>query len=377
MMKTLTKIFLALLMTTTTWAQERQRFEVETQSGYEYNYFKSPRQVRQGTVVLTEADLIASSSYQDILMDYDYRYKWDRNRIRLSVSPFARLFQENFEDSYWSVLATAKYDYNLSRNTEFLAEIVFKRMNREGLDGAQDVLINPLGYTVYGASSGLKFELFPKNETVLEAFYNFKDFDAFGVRDLQYNEFGVKFGLQQEFRHNGLEHKYGITGYAKKRLYDTFNASDVTTDGERDWNYMKVTGFYTYPVSETFELKPSFVYYTRTDVLVGRSGFDQLGPGLGLKFDDDRTRFRANISYLTRNYTDFEARDTNGPLGEKIRYTYANISLNASHKLGNGGFSLTATAYSRVRATNYTDIDARSFRGYRNQYVGLGIKWEL
>ena len=61
---------------------------------------------------------------------------------------------------------------------------------------------------------------------------------------------------------------------------------------------------------------------------------------------------------------------------EKIQYRYANFSLNAERKVTDKLF-LTATVYSRVRTTNYTDLDARSFRGYRNQFASLGFSWKL
>lgn len=376
-MKTTTSIFFVLLSTLTASAQVKQGFEVETQGGYEYNYFKSPEVVRQDGVIFTEADLISSSVYQDIKMDYDYRYKWGRNRIRLSATPATRLFYENFQDSYWSLNATAKYDYEINGNTKFLTQLSFKRMDREGLDGAQDILINPLGYLVYGANTGIEFKAFPNNRTTLKAFYNFTDFDAFGIRDLQFDEFGVQLSTRQVFEVNNLKHSYGLTAYVKKRLYDTFNASDVITDGERDWSYAKATAYYEYPIGETFEIEPSLVYYVRVDNMADRSGFRQFGPALRLKFDNDKTSVRSYFKYLTRNYTSFEARDNNGPTGEKIQYNYADIALDAEHRLGSTGFSITAKVYSRIRTTNYTDIDARSFRGYSNQYAGIGLKWEL
>ncbi|MEM9650186.1 MAG: hypothetical protein AAF969_17045, partial [Bacteroidota bacterium] len=131
-------------------SQERHRFEVGSQTGYEYNYFKSPDQLQVGGTLLNENDLIASSGYFDVILDYDYRYKWKGHRLRASVSPYTRLFRENDSDSYWSLDAMLKYDYKITKKTKFLAEINFQRMNREGLDGAQDILVNPLGYTNYG-----------------------------------------------------------------------------------------------------------------------------------------------------------------------------------------------------------------------------------
>ncbi|MEM0933692.1 MAG: hypothetical protein AAGJ12_14580, partial [Bacteroidota bacterium] len=150
-----TLLFSLVLISSLCSGQERHRFEVGTQTGYEYNYFKSPDQLIINDVLLNEGDLIASSGYVDLFLDYDYRYKWKKHRLRTSIAPYARLFQENSSDSYWSLTSSVKYDYKLSKKTKFLAEANFQRMNREGLDGAQDILVNPLGYTNYGGATGL------------------------------------------------------------------------------------------------------------------------------------------------------------------------------------------------------------------------------
>jgi len=190
-------------------------------------------------MILTGDDLISSSFYQDVELNYKYRYKRNKNRIRVNANPFTRIFYENPDDSYWSLDVNAKYDHKFSRKTRLFVETKLIRMNREGLGGDQDVLINPLGYTIYGGALGVAFTPFTNNVLTVEGLYNFKDFDVFGVRDLQYNEFGAQLSSIQSFKINRLKHKIGITVYAKKRLYDTFNASDIEEpDGERDWDVL-------------------------------------------------------------------------------------------------------------------------------------------
>ena len=357
-------------------AQSKTKLSVETQSGYEYNYFKSPKQVEMNGTTFNADDLISSSMLQDIEIDFNYRYKWKKNRLRFSVNPSTRLFYENVDDSYWSVSVYGKYDYDITRTTRILAETNFKRVNREGLDGAQDVLVNPLGFTNYGASTGLEFSPLKRNQTTVELFYNFRDYDAFGTRDLQFNEFGIKMSTEQEFRINKLKHKYGVDAYLKKRLYDTFNASDIDSEGERDWSYIKIVPFYQYPISKQLEVEASFQMYKRIDNLVQRSGFNQFGPELTIRYKYEKTKVFANTSYIVRNYTDIEAQDSNGTIGEKVKYNYMNFRLNAEQQLTKN-LSLVGTLYSRIRTTNNTNIEARSFRNYRNQYVSLGLKWKF
>ena len=378
-MKNTISILITMLILTTVTAQERtkHRLQVETLGGYEYNYFRSPKVVEQDGVTITEQDLIASSSYQDIMAKYDYSLHWKENRLRFSLDPSARIFYEAMEDSYWSLNAILKYDREINRNLDFLAEAGIRRMDREGLGGAQDILINPLGYTTYSVAAGLEFEAIKNNETAIMAYYDFKNFDAFGIRDLQFNRIGLEVKTKQEFKVNNLDHAYGAKVNINKRLYDTFNASDVDTNGERDWSYFVVDVFYELPVSKTFKLKPNFMYYSRTDNLDKRSGFQQFGPELSLKFDNGITRVWSSLGYITRSYTTLEARDNNGATGEKIQYRYANITLNVEHKLGVPGLYLTGEAFSRVRSTNYTAVNARSFRNYTNQYAGIGMKWKL
>ncbi|MEM8927596.1 MAG: hypothetical protein AAGC45_05295 [Bacteroidota bacterium] len=354
-------------------AQERHRFELGSQTGYEYNYFKSPDELLVNGTLLNENDLIASSSYLDVFFDYDYRYKWKANRIRISVSPFARLFQENVADSYWNLETTVKYDRTLGKKTKLLAALNFERMNREGLDGAQDVLVNPLGYTNYGASTGMEIQPFKQNKTNLEGFFNFKDFDEYGTRDLQFNEYGLRFGTKQQFRPGRYEHAFGLMVYYKKRLYKTFNAEDTPQNGERNWDYAKGSIFYELPLNGVFELEPQFTYYLRLDRLEDRSGFNQYGPGLRLRFDNDKTKISAVVKFQIRDYTTIQA-----PGGDDLlRYQYTDFSLNFEHQLPVKNLLFTGKVYSRFRETNTIDVAARSFRGYTNQYAGLGLTWTL
>ena len=355
------------------FSQERHRFKLGSQTGYEHNYFKSPGQVLVNGTLLTESDLIASSGYLDIFMDYDYRYKWKANRLRVSIQPFARLFQEQMGDSYWNLDMAMKYDHKLSKSAKLLGELTFERMNREGLDGAQDVLVNPLGYTNYGVSGGMEWRPFTKNKTTVEGFYNFKNFDAYGVRDLEFNEYGIRLGMKQQFRPGRYDHAFGLNTYYKKRLYETFNSEQTPQTGKRDWDYAKVTGFYELPLNAVWEVAPQLTYYGRFDRLENRSGFHQYGPGLRLRFDNEKTKIHAMVKYQMRAYADIQAPGTT----DLLRYEYTDFSLNVEHQLPITGLFFTARAYSRFRETNTEDLASRSFRGYTNQYAGIGLLWKL
>ena len=355
-------------------SQERHRLSIGTQGGYEYNYFKSPDElVITNDSVLNEEDLIASSTYQDVFLDYAYRKKWKANRLRLSVSPYARLFQENPTDSYWSLDATLKYDRKLSKKTKALAELHFKRMDREGLDGAQDVLVNPLGFTNYGASAGLETQLLKGNKSTLGVFYNFKDFDAYGVRDLEFNEYGVRMASKQEYRPGRYEHVFGFNAYYKKRLYTTLNSEETPQNGQRDWDYFKMNVFYKLPLGAYFNVSPQLTYYGRFDRLENRSGFHQYGPALRLRYNNNKTKVTVALKYQVRDYTEIMAPGTN----DALRYTYADASFSLERKLPVKGLLLSVNAYSRFRETNTEDLAARSFRGYTNQYAGMGFVWKL
>ena len=157
--------------------------------------------------------------------------------------------------------------------------------------------------------------------------------------------------------------------------YDTFNATNLIANGKRDWSYIRVNPYLDIPLSNSFTIKPSYVYYERIDK-IERSGFTQHGPELQLSYEVKNTEVKADFSYLTRNYTDIDARDNMGLIDDNLTYKYTQFNINAAHKITKN-LELTATIYSRIRTTNYTDIDARSFRGYRNQYAGIGFKMEI
>lgn len=355
--------------------QAQTKLEIGSQFGYEYNYFKSPDKVRFGNDILTEEDLISSSIYQNITIDFEKKIKWNNSKLRLIVAPEATIFYENTNDSYWQIKGEAKYYRDLSKTVELLADAGIKRMNRRGLDGAQDVLINPLGFTNLGASLGLQLKVLKNNKTTTKLFFNFRDFDAFGMRDLQFNEVGISLSTKQKIEINTNDYKIGLRGYYKIRKYDTFNATNIITNGKRDWSYVKLNPYLDIPLSNSLTIKPGYIHYERFDK-INRSGFTQHGPELQLNYELKNTEIKVDISHLTRDYKNIDARDDNGLIGENLTYKYTQFNINAAHKITKS-IELTATIYSRIRTTNYTDLDARSFRGYRNQYAGIGIKWKL
>ena len=78
--------------------------------------------------------------------------------------------------------------------------------------------------------------------------------------------------------------------------------------------------------------------------------------------------------YLVRNYTVINAP---GLQNERLQYQFMDVSLRFEHQLPIKGLLFTGTAYSRFRETNTTDLASRSFRGYTNQYAGVGVLWRL
>ncbi|SDB63056.1 hypothetical protein SAMN03097699_2805 [Flavobacteriaceae bacterium MAR_2010_188] len=370
-------IYLVIVLSASSiYSQSKHFFNAETIYGYEYNYFRSPKEVEREGILFTQDQILASSTYQEFLVDYDYRYKWNKNRIRVSLNPEARLFYENFDDSYWSIRLLNRYDYEISENSKFLLEGSLKRMDRDGFDGDFDVLISPFGYFTYGGSTGLELSLFSKNTTIVEGFYNFKNYDDYGTRDLQYDEYGVQLRFEQNFKKDKLNHSYGFSGYSKQRLYDTFNSLSNSQEGERKWNYLHGDVFYDLPINSKLTIEPSFEFTARIDKGADRAGYNELGPSLQFTFDNDKTLIRPKFEYLRRNYTDIEARDNLGSIGEKTQYGYANFRMVAEHDISEK-WKLTADVYSKIRSSNYTDITARSFRAYRNQYAGIGIKYVM
>jgi len=365
-----------LLVPFFSYGQFKNNLKAETQGGYEYNYFKSPDVVRQNDVIIDKDSLVSSSIYQDIQLRYNASYKKNKSNFQLSASPFSRIFYENLDDSYWSFNVLTKYKYQLHQKIQLGAQLSFKRMNRQGLNGAQDVLISPLGYTKYGGSVGFYFAPIASNKTFLRGFYNFKDFDSFGIRDLEYNEKGIELNTRQRFKIKKLKHYVGASIILKQRLYETFNASSVVQNGERDWSYIKANGYYSFPITKSLKVQPGYLYYKRTDELIDRSGFTQSGPVLEVRFKSKKFDFQSSIKHLIRDYKTLEARNTEGPIDEKIEYKYTDIAFDGAYKV-NKKLSITTTVYSRIRTTNYTDIDGRSFRGYRNQFAGAGLRYKL
>lgn len=376
-MKTTTIITL-LCFATLSWGQQSEDHDlrVNTLSGYEYNYLKSPDEVLFEGNIIGRDSLINSSVYQDIDLRYSFKKDWEYSKFRLSASPEARFFYEQPEDSYWRFTLNLDYQLKISKRMNYLASASFKRNDREGLNGAQDILINPLGYTQYQVQTGINYRPFKYHRLELLGGFRHKNFDQFGVRDLEYNQFEVVLHSYQRFKVGRRFQKFGVEMAARKRLYQTLNSTNDIPNGERDWDYLDATAYAELRFSESFRLTPAFNYYQRIDQLIDRSGFTQFGPRLDLRYSTSRLYLSVSSAFNTRNYKSFEARGPGGPLGEKIKYEYVNFRFTGSWQI-NPNLYLRAEVYSRVRSTNYTDISARSFRNYRNQYAGLGLQWRL
>jgi len=218
-----------LLVPFFSYGQFKNNLKAETQGGYEYNYFKSPDVVRQNDVIIDKDSLVSSSIYQDIQLRYNASYKKNKSNFQLSASPFSRIFYENLDDSYWSFNVLTKYKYQLHQKIQLGAQLSFK---------------------------------------FLRGFYNFKDFDSFGIRDLEYNEKGIELNTRQRFKIKKLKHYVGASIILKQRLYETFNASSVVQNGERDWSYIKANGYYSFPITKSLKVQPGYLYYKRTDELI-------------------------------------------------------------------------------------------------------------
>ena len=106
--------------------------------------------------------------------------------------------------------------------------------------------------------------------------------------------------------------------YYKKRLYKTFNAEDSPQEGQRDWDYAKLVAFYELPLGNYLELEPQFTYYGRFDRLEERSGFNQYGPGIRLRFDNEKTKFNAFAKYFIRDYTEITAQIGRASCRERV-----------------------------------------------------------
>lgn len=379
-MKTTSLLTVVLLFSIHVFAQKEKNIdnelEVTALTGYEYNYFKSPSKVIFNDILLTEDDLVASSPFQNIDLNYDYKRKWNGNKIWLSASPEFRYFNENADDSYWSLKIKGRYDYRITKALKLDTDIYFRRMAREGLDGDQDVLINPLGYSLLGGSAGLDLDIGRDIQMEVAAFFNHKNYDKYGVKDLKYNEFGVDFNIQQEFELLKTKHELGLSTYLKKRLYETYDAFDEEPYGTRDWNYWKGELFYKTNLTKRLEFDTDFAYLIRTDLGANRSGYEQYGVSLGLDYENKRLDIGLGAELLNRKYTAISARDNEGQIGEMTKYKYLNLSFDIQYSLSKH-FTVSAEAYQRVRNTNYTDLSARSFRGFTYQFAGLGVIYEL
>jgi len=359
-------------------AQIETDIEIATQTGYENNIFKSPDSfIDEDTGELLGKDGVQRSSFfQDIGIRGLFSKRWDNQKLSLRLNPKGRFYFSDDEASYFTIYSRLRYENELSRNTKWLVTARYNYRDRDGENLDDSELRTPLGYAHVETTSTLHFRLYKQNRTLVELKYANRDYKDGLTNNLSYNLIGIRTVFRNVFKRRAGYHSYGVEASFNKRHYKRvfFDGLEATT--KRDWSYIDVEGFYRYPITENWQLRPSFQYMTRVDNDAGRFTYTQVKPTIAVSYNAESFSMDVTASYTNRNYDQLRATNTNGDDLGLLKFKYYRLRVNAEKQIAHNLF-ITANAYVNIRESNRTNQNSLIFRGYDHFYVGFGLKINL
>lgn len=366
-----------LVYSSQVFAQFDTKFSLETQTGYEHNIFRSPdRFINEDDDVLSADDLLVSSFYQEVKFRGLLKYKWKEQSLTFRAIPRLRSFFSEADASYWEIASQVRYDNTLSKKTKWFVTARHKYRNREGINQDENEFTTPLGYRSFSVSSGLHFRLYKQNRTLVSATYGNKNYDATANNALSYNYYNIHTTFRNVFWNRHLFHSYGVKIDFTNRFYTREYTDEERANQTRDWKYISIAPFYSYPISEAVKITPSIAYERRIDADNNRFSYTQFVPELAISHKTKSLKFQLKGQYISRTFDKITATDINDDAVGKLKYKYVRLTASAEKKLTKN-LSLTVNGYLNTRNSNQTQLTTLAFRSYDAYYAGIGLKWRF
>lgn len=367
-----TLVFIVAIGGTLSAQKKEWNARIETQTGYEANILKNPSELERNQVVMGKTELWKNSFFQDAKARGSYAIKNANHQFRLYASTNNRLyFSESSLNSYRFGI-NLSYQYFVSnKKVKYIAKAGFKTKQQDAFDKDETLIKTPFSYKKHFMETGIEFRIHRLNRTFLGVDLGYKDYVPTEKRDYAYSV--MRFSLKTQNlikKQNGFA-QYGFALSFENRAYNEKSLIGKRIN-ERHWKYLTGEVFYKYPFLKVLSINPSIKLIKRMDTTVkGRASYFQWQPQLKIGYTSNDWKLSYRFAYRYRNY-----RELYTATKDNIRYDYLIMFINAEYTITKN-LLLNFSSSFWNRSSNKKNIKSSSFRGYRNYYIGTGVKWKF
>ena len=350
-------------------------FTTTTLTGFELNINKSPKILVIEGEVIDKEELYLNSMYQDLNLQFKIFKKIKNNTIAFNFSTEIRYYFTEPEVNQLIFNSRIGHKFTIKKNFKWENNIQYKNKNRKGQDLDANELSLPFGYKIFKFNTGLRFRMSKNNRSLFRLNYANKKFDNSETRNVQYQLYGFENELKQIKWKNHLLHSYGILLGYNQRNYTISNFEEETTTN-RIWSYIDVSSFYKLPLSKNWSIKTELNFQKRIDNSNDVFGYLEIRPELNINYENSRFLAKLMTSYAVRKLKNITARNPEEVTLGSLQYNYFRIIGKATYNI-TSNFAAVAEGYLINRASNNTNINTNAFRGYSNNYIGIGIQYKI
>lgn len=357
-------------------AQINTEFELDTQSGYEYNIFKAPSSFvdPESGELLGEEDLYTSSFYQRVGAKALFTKEMKANQnLSLRLRPVGRFYLSESEASYFTIYSRLRYEKEFNSKTSLRIQTHYNYRDRDGENFDDNELRTPLGYRQADISAGLFFRLYNQNRSFIEIEYGNRNFKDGETNDLYYNYYRINTIFRNVFKRAAGYHSYGIEASFMNRFFTRSFVEDEPNTN-RNWSYITLEPFYRIPLTEKWRVRPALEWSKRIDNDQGTFTYSQIKPSLEVRYKTDKWLVETTASLTNRKYSQLRATNSGGEDLGNLELKYYRLRVNAERKISKS-LSITSEVYVNNRVSNRTDVASSFFRSYDYFYAGIGLRY--
>jgi hypothetical protein len=374
------KLIFIVIIACPKWMQGQvfQKYSLETTTGYESNIFKSPDSlsVLNDSVVHYKDELWNNSAFQDFNASLKLGKKWKKQELSIKIEPGFRYYYAFADKSYFDLRSTLNYEYNFNKKFSYVANFKHGYVNRDGTNFDDAELVTPLAYQSLNISNGLQWRFSKENRSMLMVDYENMNYKPSSKTHLLYDKIGAEFETKQFFYDHKLKHTVGLKMGYHNRLYKIAQYKYADSISKRDWRYIDVGAFYSYPISKIAKLTAGIDYQNRIDKTRSLNGYQMFKPSLTLELEGEKFELNSKFSYASRLYTSRTGLEEDFDTGQEplLQYKYYMFASKGAFKIAKKLYFTTLIDL-RIRKTNREKITSRSFRSYQTYELGIGLKY--
>lgn len=410
MKKHLTLLLLCMMSAT---LSAQTTLKLQTMGGYEWNVFQSPTSYTNSEGVTMNRDqLWVSAPFTSVGLSAGWKRDLGKGKLKLNGGFSKALYfsSTSADQLKYDFGASYRIKYAKKKFFEFAPE--FARVERQGTDQSDNILRTPFSYKHAIAPLHFDFYLGDKKWLKTKVAYHYKFYDRTDGGQLFYHGIEPSIKWSKKYDNTKDVQKISIEGSAMFRKYTDVRVSSTTAASteasevdveadeedleeeelgeeeesgedteanegsadvrERKWNYYNLTWTHQYEskdekLSTSISLNNRF----RQDVL-GSQTYNQTMFTAGLTRRFGKTKVSVTGGYAFRYFTAVKVSSSQTPLS----YHYLRGKLAVVYPI-NDHWDLKLKASLVKRISNNKSVTSRSYRGYFNGYVGLGIAYKF